>query len=56
VTPFIIIPPTGWAKLAQEYHLHHFACPTCIAASKGEGYGARCTAGASLWTAYQEAR
>ena len=39
-----------WKPMADAYHRHHFGCPTCIAA--GKGYGLRCGAGASLWTAY----
>lgn len=43
--------PATWRELAQEYHRHHFACPTCIAG--GQGRGMRCGVGASLWTNYQ---
>jgi hypothetical protein len=42
-----------WQPLADAYHLHHFACPTCIAA--GKGFGLRCGAGASLWVSYSGA-
>jgi hypothetical protein len=42
-----------WQPLATAYHLHHFACPTCISA--GKGYGLRCGVGASLWVAYSGA-
>lgn len=31
----------------QTYHLHHFNCPTCIAA--GLGYSKRCPVGLPLW-------
>lgn len=43
--------PAAWRELAQEYHLHHFACKTCCAA--GQGRGLRCGTGAALWTDYQ---
>lgn len=43
---------TTGLTLAQVYHLHHFNCPTCIAA--GSGHGQRCSIGGPLWTAYQE--
>ena len=43
--------PAAWHELAEAYHLHHFACKTCIAA--GQGYGWRCGVGAALWTSYQ---
>ena len=45
--------PTAWRELAEAYHMHHFACKTCIAA--GQGRGLRCGCGAALWTTYQEA-
>lgn len=45
--------PTAWRELAQAYHLHHFTCPTCIAAGRGSQYGLRCGVGASLWAIYQ---
>ena len=45
--------PNAWRELAAAYNLHHFACPTCIAAGRGAEYGLRCGAGASLWNAYQ---
>lgn len=44
--------PVDWRPLAQEYHLHHFRCPTCQAA--GRGYGMRCGVGAALWVRYQD--
>ena len=44
--------PNAWRELAAAYHLHHFACPTCITAGRGAGYGLRCGAGAALWTSY----
>ena len=42
--------PGAWKALAQEYHAHHFACPTCISA--GQGRGLRCGTGAALWSTY----
>jgi hypothetical protein len=42
-----------WQPLADAYHLHHFACATCIAS--GKGYGLRCGVGASLWASYCDA-
>jgi len=42
----------GWHAMAQAYHRHHFACPTCISA--GQGRGLRCGAGTTLWAAYQQ--
>lgn len=45
------IDPAAWRGLAAAYNTHHFKCQTCIAA--GLGYGLRCGAGASMWTAYQ---
>lgn len=45
--------PTDWLILDRTYQAHHFKCAICIAA--GKGYGARCGAGAALWTAYDEA-
>ena len=38
-------------RVSRAYHLHHFACPTCIAA--GMRYGQRCATGLPLWKAYQ---
>ena len=29
--------PNAWRELAAAYHLHHFACPTCITAGRGAG-------------------
>lgn len=46
-------PPIDWQPLAQAYHTHHFACPTCSAA--GRGYGLRCGTGTALWAAYSDA-
>lgn len=45
--------PKAWRELAHEYHQHHFACNTCIAAGHGSRYGLRCCVGAALWNAYQ---
>ena len=44
----------SWRTLADAYHTHHSACPSCIAA--GKGYGFRCGAGAALWAAYDQAK
>ena len=46
-------PAIDWRPLAQAYHQHHFACPTCCAA--GKGYGLRCGTGTTLWSAYSAA-
>ena len=45
--------PNAWRELAEAYHLHHFNCPTCIAAARGAQYGLRCGVGAALWGFYQ---
>jgi len=45
--------PATWRELADEYHLHHFACHTCQAAGRGARYGLRCGTGAALWTDYK---
>ncbi len=37
---------------AKAYHLHHFNCPQCIAAGRGERYGGRCAVGLALWIGY----
>jgi hypothetical protein len=42
----------AWKAFAKAYHVHHFACPTCIAA--GLGISQRCDIGSPLWSAYQE--
>ena len=46
--------PNAWRELATAYHHHHFACPVCIAAGRGAGYGLRCGTGAALWTSYSD--
>jgi hypothetical protein len=46
--------PTNWHTLDAAYLKHHFACPTCIAAGRGDRYGFRCGVGAALWRAYCE--
>lgn len=48
-----ITDPADWRELAAEYHAHHFACQTCIAAGRGSQHGLRCGTGAALWTSYQ---
>ena len=45
--------PNAWRELATAYHLHHFTCPTCIAAGRGAEYGLRCGTGAALWASYE---
>ena len=58
-TPVFIEPPepptdpNAWRELATAYHLHHFTCPTCIAAGRGAEYGLRCGTGAALWASYE---
>ena len=44
-----------WLHLDRAYQAHHFACPVCIAAGRGAGYGLRCGTGAALWTTYSDA-
>lgn len=39
---------------AQAYHAHHFNCPICIAAGRGNQYGERCAQGLALWSDYTE--
>jgi len=46
--------PVDWKELAAAYHAHHFKCPACIAAGRGNRYGQRCGAGMALWRAYCE--
>jgi hypothetical protein len=45
-----------WLTAANDaaYHVHHFNCPTCIAAGRGSRYGQRCGAGMTLWRACGE--
>ena len=43
-----------WLHLDRAYQAHHFACPVCIAAGRGAGYGLRCGTGAALWTSYSD--
>lgn len=47
--------PLDWHGLDAAYQVHHFSCPTCIAAGRGSRYGLRCGVGAALWRAYQQA-
>lgn len=42
-----------WLALDVAYQVHHWACPHCISA--GKGHGTRCTDGAALWLAYDQA-
>lgn len=39
----------------RSYLLHHFNCPTCIAAGATPGKQERCLEGAALWAAYRKA-
>lgn len=39
-------------QAARAYHGHHFNCPTCIAAGRGDRYGRRCAVGLALWNDY----
>ena len=39
----------------KAYLLHHFSCPTCIAAGATPGKQARCPAGLRLWNLYLRA-
>lgn len=41
-----------WHELDAAYTMHHFNCPTCIAAGRGVRYGLRCGVGTALWRAY----
>jgi hypothetical protein len=59
VEPQISIPadagpelPTDWHALDSAYLIHHFNCPTCIAAGRSSRYGQRCGVGMALWRAY----
>jgi hypothetical protein len=45
-------PLSDWHALDAAYLVHHFNCPTCIAAGRGSRYGQRCGAGMALWRAY----
>lgn len=47
--------PGDWRTLDAAYLAHHFNCPTCIAAGRGDRYGLRCGTGATLWRAYVQA-
>jgi hypothetical protein len=53
--PTILEKPADWQALDAAYLAHHFNCPTCIAAGRGERYGLRCGTGAALWRAYTAA-
>jgi len=46
--------PSEWKELATAYHVHHFNCPTCIAAGLGGRYGKRCGTGMALWRSYSK--
>ena len=47
--------PTDWHALDAAYLVHHFNCPTCIAAGRGSRYGLRYGLGTALWRAYAQA-
>ena len=46
------VKPKDWKELVEAHHVHHFNCPTCIAAGRGSRYGQRCGAGMALWRTY----
>ena len=47
-----VVDLPDWRELDQAYQAHHFACPTCQAAGRGQQYGWRCTVGLRLWNEY----
>ena len=49
------VSPPDWHALDAAYNVHHFNCPTCIAAGRGSHYGQRCGVGMALWRSYQDA-
>ena len=53
--PAILEKPADWHALDAAYLSHHFNCPKCIAAGRGNRYGLRCDTGAALWCAYAQA-
>ena len=53
--PSVFEKSTDWHALDATYLTHHFNCPACIAAGRGERYGFRCSTGAALWRAYTAA-
>ena len=53
--PAILEKPVDWQILDAAYLVHHFKCPTCIAAGRDSRYGLRCDTGSALWRAYSEA-
>ncbi len=46
--------PMEWKELASAYYVHHFSCPNCIAAGRGNQYGRRCDVGTALWRIYSD--
>ena len=48
--------PVDWHMLDAAYLVHHFRCPTCIAAGRDSRYALRCDTGSALWRAYSEAQ
>lgn len=53
--PTVFEKPVDWHALDVAYLVHHFNCPNCIAAGRGNRYGFRCGIGAVLWRAYGQA-
>ena len=52
-TPTVFKKSADWHALDAAYLAHHFKCPTCIAAGRGNRYGLRCDMGDALWSAYE---
>ena len=53
-SPGILEKPADWHALDAAYLAHHFNCPTCIAAGRGNFYGQRCGVGTALWAIYSD--
>lgn len=47
--------PNPWRTADKAYQEHHIVCAQCRAAGLNPGGSSRCSVGAGLWTAYQEA-
>lgn len=47
--------PNPWRTADKAYQAHHGMCPQCRAAGLNPGGTPRCSEGAGLWAAYQEA-
>lgn len=52
----VAVDAIDWRALDVAYTMHHFNCPTCIAAGRGARYGLRCGVGMALWRAYSMRR